>query len=135
MTETTPSESVKEFYRFYIRDNQVAHSISDDYEYKSTLRNFYSPNPKIILQTFTLVRETPKGYWIKPPVLHVDAGKGAIWVSKTSRKRYAYPTKEEALSNLVIRTARRLNILQMQASLCQEALFRVTKERELLVKQ
>jgi hypothetical protein len=71
------------------------------------------PNPKLELHIFNLYKETPKGYWIgygKPNNLH-DKGK---WVSKTSRKRYAYPTKEEALNNYIKRTERRIRILSWQ---------------------
>lgn len=45
---------------------------------------------------YELVRETPKGYWIKVFMQE-------HWISKTARKRYAYPTKEEALEGFIQR--------------------------------
>ena len=41
------------------------------------------------------------------------------WVSKTSRKRFAYPTKEEALENYIKRTEKRLKILEWQVEECK----------------
>lgn len=65
---------------------------------------------------YRLVRETPKGYWI----IDADWYRGDAdlteeykkWISKSSRKRFAYPTKELALTNYIKRTARYLKILQ-----------------------
>jgi hypothetical protein len=70
------------------------------------------PNPSLELRTFDLIEETPKGYWI-----------GFInckfkWVSKTSKKRYAYPSKEEALNAYILRTKKRIEILNYQISSC-----------------
>lgn len=54
-------------------------------------------SPKLELLTFDVIRETPKGYWI-------DTYFGDTrWVSKTSRKRFAYPSKEEALEGFINR--------------------------------
>jgi hypothetical protein len=44
---------------------------------------------------FFVEKETPKGYWI----VEQHCAKRR-WVSKYGRKRYAYPTKEEALRSL-----------------------------------
>ena len=49
------------------------------------------------LQVF---KETPKGWWIKTWVGSKLVNK---WVSKTGRKRYAYETKELALSSFIER--------------------------------
>lgn len=66
--------------------------------------------------TLYLVRETKKGYWISFNKLgeafrmQLETTKepwrsfGFIWVSKTAKKRYAYPTKEEALNSFIIRS-------------------------------
>lgn len=54
----------------------------------------------IKLQVFHVVKETKHGYWISQ--------KGhSYWkkfVLKTSTKRYAYPSKEEAFNNFKLRT-------------------------------
>lgn len=57
----------------------------------------------VYLYTYKVERETPKGYWIK-----VYGGKK--WVSNDSVKRYAYPTKEEAMTNFKKRTNRCVKI-------------------------
>lgn len=67
------------------------------------------PNPQIELLEFKLTKETPKGYW-----LGVIAFPKYKWVSKTGKKRYAYPTKEEAMINFIKRTERRIEILERQ---------------------
>ena len=72
------------------------------------------PNVEIVLTDFNLHKETLKGYWIGYG--HPDNGlqSHSRWVSKTARKRYAYPTKEEALTNYIKRTERRIGILKAQ---------------------
>ncbi len=76
------------------------------------------PNPKIELSEFSLVKETPKGYWI----CYGKQGGTTIfkrWVSKTSKKRYAYPTKQEALQSFIKRNQRRIGILKWQLESCR----------------
>lgn len=73
------------------------------------------PNPKLELSVYTLHKETPKGYWIG----YGDTILGSIrccsrWVSKTSKKRYAYPTQEEALKSFIFRQKYALKILEHQ---------------------
>lgn len=46
--------------------------------------------PKIYLVKYSIISETSKGFW----VYDIDRKR---WVSKTSKKRLAHPTKEEAL--------------------------------------
>lgn len=86
------------------------------------------PNPTIVLSELNLYKETPKGYWIgfgqhAPHKLRSNA----IWVSKTAKKRYAYPTKEQALTNYIKRTQRRLNILIHQVEYCKVALSKANE--------
>jgi len=61
---------------------------------------------EVYLIKFELLKETPKGYWIKE-----DFG-FKKWVSKTAKKRFAYPTKKEALINLIKRKERQIRILE-----------------------
>lgn len=49
---------------------------------------------------YIAVSETKCGYWIV--YKHYTAGKKR-WISKTSVKRFAYPTKKEALVNYIFR--------------------------------
>ena len=74
----------------------------------------------LTLKEFKVVKETPCGYWI---TYTWDKRNGLFkWVSKTSRKRYAYPTTEEALTGYIKRTKRRLFILKHQIKLCDTGL-------------
>lgn len=101
------------FYRYEAKEYAV---LGMDGEYESS----DIPNPKIELQRYRLIKETPKGYWIsqcwdKKPYFK-------RWISKTSRKRYAYPTKAEALQNYIKRTERRIKIMKRQVWACEIAL-------------
>lgn len=49
---------------------------------------------------FPIIGETPQGWWIKD-----DYGLKKRWVSKTAKKRYAYPTREEAMESFKARKA------------------------------
>lgn len=73
------------------------------------------PNPRVMLNTYNLHKETPKGYWIGHGLHCPDNLRGnSRWVSKTGKKRFAYPTKEEALHNFILRKERQLKILKFQ---------------------
>ena len=84
------------------------------------------PNIKLRIDSFSLVKETEKGYWIRSPY---DSYGFKRWVSKTAKKRFAYPTKEEALNNLVIRTKRRLNYLEHDINACRKVLILAENEK------
>jgi hypothetical protein len=64
---------------------------------------------EIILETYNLHRETPKGYWITQQYWIKNK-----WINKTSTKRFAYPTKEEALESFKKRKYRQRIILNSQ---------------------
>jgi len=109
-----------EFYRY---EAIVYANIDHDGE-------FVSPRirvPKIVLTTLNLHKETPKGYWIGYG--HPDNGLHghSRWVSKTAKKRYAYPTKEEALTNYIKRTEKRIKILKSQLQECEFGLMKAEK--------
>ncbi len=93
---------------------------------------FYSssiPNPQLNLIELNLFKETAKGYWIG---YGNSSGlkSGARWVSKTSKKRYAYPTKKEAIENYIMRFKKRIKILEYQLWYCKISLS--LPERELI---
>lgn len=80
---------------------------------------------QIVLITLYLVRETPCGYWIsrRRHYNEKDESKWFLgvydkkrWVSKTSRKRYAYPTKEEAQTSYTFRKIREVEICEARLS-------------------
>ena len=62
----------------------------------------YKDIPTVELSEFVLDKETPKGYWIRP-LYGGYLGLWKKWIPKKSRKRYAYPTKKEALDSFIAR--------------------------------
>lgn len=66
----------------------------------------------IVLEQFILIKETPQGYWITDEWDHTHEFKR--WVSKHGRKRYAYPSKKEALESFLARKKRQIEILKAQ---------------------
>ena len=77
--------------------------------------------PKVKLRKFNLLRETLKGYWIMPAFISYYEGH-KHWVSKTSRKRYAYPTKEGAAVNFFKRKQLQIAILSNRLERAKQAL-------------
>ena len=69
-----------------------------------------------------MFKETPKGYWIGYGSLGQHKYNWQKWVSKTSKKRFAYPTEKEALTNFIKRTEKRLKILKRQTWTCKISL-------------
>lgn len=102
--------SEMKFYRYEAREYA---SLDVDGEFVSPI----IPNPKLELSKYRLIKETPKGYWIGLESFHSDIWKK--WVSKTSRKRFAYPSKEEALAAYIKRTEKRVKILKRQIRSCE----------------
>lgn len=83
--------------------------------YRYEDREIYDRGIKIQKLTFQLEKETPCGYWITD-------GYNQRWISKTSRKRYAYPTKEEAYANFIARKKRQIEHLERQLDRATKAL-------------
>ena len=110
------------FYRYEAVQYAV---IGDDGEYTDS----HLPNPKLELRTYDLLRETSKGYWIGYGSLGYSRYSWKKWVSKTCKKRFAYPSKEEALINFIKRTERRIGILDSQLMACKISLI-LAKEKE-----
>jgi hypothetical protein len=96
-----------------------------DYDDGYSYRSSNIPNIGIWCREYCLERETQKGYWI------VNA-EGSVyhrkWVSKTARKRYAYPSRREAMDSFVARTKCRISILNRQAKECEYALLAAERE-------
>lgn len=97
---------------------------------------------KLDLKEFRIVRKTPKGFWIwigwgryenyldSEYINGSDAKQyaaeqlkaGLKWVSNDGRKRFAYPTKAEAMVNFKKRKERQIKILKSQLSRAEDAL-------------
>ena len=54
---------------------------------------------------FDVDKETEKGYWVL-------TFEGRKWISKYSIKRYAYPSKKEALEAFIYRKKRQVGIME-----------------------
>lgn len=112
-----PCNDPKEFYRFiYHRFGYVALDMMDDSYYH------YTGEIEIEVEKWYLHSETPKGYWIGYKFNHDKSVTKTKWVSKTARKRFAYPTMAEAWINLKKRTQMRSRILKTQTEEVEEVL-------------
>jgi hypothetical protein len=69
-------------------------------------------------RTFEVIRETPCGYWIKL----FRWGDDKKWVSKVTRKRFAYPSEQAAMRSFKARKRRQIEILEGQLSNARAAL-------------
>lgn len=104
-----------EFYRY--EESQHA-DINDFGEAGSSIR----VNVKLI--TLNLHKETPQGFWIGYG--YADEGQlrsTSTWVSKTGKKRYAYPTKKLALQSFFKRKKQQVRILKNQLRRAEIALM------------
>lgn len=82
------------------------------------------PILKLELNEFNLYKETPGGYWIGYGEIAPGKLRGhARWVSKYSIKRYAHPTKEEALHSFIKRKEKQISILEDALSDAKMALL------------
>ena len=84
--------------------------------------NSMGTSVKVEMREFRTLAETPCGYWIALDFL----GDGFIgpkyFVLKNSRKRYAWPTKEEALTSFIERKKKQISILNHQLDHAKTAL-------------
>ena len=94
------------FYRYTLH----SYGSLDEFE------NVTSTYRRLELATYPLIRETPKGYWIGNEY-------SKRWVSKTARKRFAYPTTEQALDSYILRTKRCISILKARTDEAEEGLY------------
>lgn len=106
-----------EFYR-YVLDSKEKWGKDYDGEYiRSGFRDV-----KIVEKIYSAVRETPKGYWI----INTENsyfGEKQRWIPKQSRRRYAYPTRKEALESFIKRQEERIRILGIQIGDSRIGLF------------
>ena len=76
--------------------------------YRAWYTNYDGGRIQITFFEYYLLRETPCGYWINGELYDSKDR----WISKNSRKSYAYPTKEQALNSLKCRKNRQVKILE-----------------------
>lgn len=112
----------KLFYRFYTASDWVGDS-----------DNVFSAS--VFLDVFIAIKETPKGYWIKKYGEHKYPWTKKRFVLKKSKRRYAYPTKEEAWNSYRIRAQKRIWYLRRQLAVASAALGFVDLEKQGSYKQ
>lgn len=69
----------------------------------------------IEMQTFDVIKQTPKGVWI-------NDFSGKKFVNLTARKKYACLTEAEALTSFIARKNRHISILTAQLKSAQKSL-------------
>ena len=74
----------------------------------------------VALREYELIKETPMGYWIS--FSQSSASYWKKWVLKRSQRRFAYPTKDEAMVNFTKRTEMRIKYLKRDLRACERAL-------------
>ncbi len=84
----------------------------------------YEYGPKLILKEFKGIKETPCGWWIgTEDVCFTLPEDRKRWVSMSAKKRYAYPTKEEAQVNFKARKIREIGILRARLDSAEHQLI------------
>lgn len=87
----------------------------DDVSFASMDENYIGPGRiEIVLSEYPVIKETPKGYWIGYCYKR--------WVSRTSKKRFAHPTKDQAWNSFRIRKQRQIEIYAARLARAQTAL-------------
>lgn len=98
------------------------------YRYKTE----YDINDRVIVKllVYEIYKETEKGFWVVE--IHEEPKIG-YWtgeyifnkhfiLKKPGRKKYAYPTKKEALNNYILRTEKYKKILENNLHHCKKGL-------------
>lgn len=91
----------------------------------------YSVGPSttnVNLREYRVIRTTPKGAWIEYYGLNK-------FVKLDARKRFACPTKEEALASFMARKKKQIHILSSQLQNAETALRMADRIQEKLQKQ
>lgn len=100
--ELTPAWEGEAWYR--VEDHRTAPSLD---EWENPIPG--SGRLHITIYPYRVLRHTPKGVWLED---HTQPG--GRFVLKDSRKRFACPTKEEAIESFIARKRRQCEILKAQ---------------------
>jgi uncharacterized protein YwgA len=92
------------------------------YRYETNRYSDYSD--ELSLHTYKIVKETKCGYWIRL----YDGFNDKRWVSKTTTKRFAHATKNEALVSFMYRKKRQIKILKARLADAEKSLAIANKE-------
>jgi hypothetical protein len=97
---------------------------NEDYGYGVMYRYEYhhiGRNLCLYLQKYAIVKQTPKGVWIQ------ILGDVNRFVLTDGKKKFAYHTKKEALTNLILRTTRYASILESRLRVAKDVLWEADK--------
>lgn len=105
--------------------------------YRFTHRNYANYDPwgdypsghttLLDLEVYDVIKETPKGFWIEERYGFAGQPRSKTWVNNYSRKRFAYPTIEEAKESFKARKARHRRILESKINDIESALRQLGK--------
>lgn len=76
------------------------------------------------LEAYRVLKETPKGVWLDAPS---SDWKDRRFVNRSSRKRFACPTIEEAIESYKARKRRQIGIMKSRIKMVEEALAYLDK--------
>lgn len=96
----------------------VSGTLEDVDPYRSSTKK----QVEVVYVPYRVVRHTPRGVRLD------DGTEGGRFVDRNARKRFACPTKHEALISLYARTSRRVRILEAQLADARALLAHVTEE-------
>jgi len=104
------------------------------YRYDGWNMSFDGFDIQLHLSKFRIFSHTPKGVWIL-----IEGGKlqnhkwiqNKKWVSNTSRKRFAYPTKKEALESLLYRKESQIAIIERQLKIAKAVIQKIEELNEI----
>tara|TARA_R110000796_G_scaffold95637_1_gene201030 strand:+ start:168 stop:473 length:306 start_codon:yes stop_codon:yes gene_type:complete len=97
--------------------------MKDTIAYRCEESYFAENFSNIFYKEYKIVKETKEGFWIE---IWKDKKR---WISKTSRKKFAYTNKKEALEGFYFRKKRQVDILRSQLKRAESSL---KKSKELL---
>lgn len=83
---------------------------------------------KVHLEIYKVIKETPKGVWLGRDFLGY-ACSGRRFVLHSSRKRFACPTKDEAMVSYIARKKAQIRIYTARLESAQRALNELEKGR------
>lgn len=83
---------------------------------------------RVHLETYKVIKETPKGVWLCRNFLGCDLS-GMRFVLRDSRKRFACPTKEEAIESFRARKKAQIKIYTARLESAHRALGELERGR------
>lgn len=83
----------------------------------------YTDGPKICCEEFEVVKPTPRGYWFEHKEFRALFPERK-WTSSNAMRRYAYPTKKEAMINYIARKFAQIRIYKGRLAMAAQALVK-----------